>query len=88
MPLVISNPDPGLPSAENWIRELSQEFGRRTDCMEWPREIDARAKKIPPELWPGGEFGIVELRKKELLEVEGDPAVQRGLGERIKNREL
>jgi hypothetical protein len=38
---------PGLLWVETRIRQLSAELGRPVDCLEWPRSIDARAKKIP-----------------------------------------
>ena len=87
---MIPDLDPGLLWVENRIRELSRELDRPEDCMEWPRPGDptiARSFKtntIPLRIWRGEEFRIIEFRQTELRDVEGDPEVQRRLGERIK----
>jgi len=86
---MIANLEPGLLWIEKRIRELSLEFGRPVDCMEWIQPTDAQygqmmmAGIIPLKICRGGEFRIVEFQRKELLEVEGDPEVQRRIGERI-----
>jgi len=40
---MIPNLDPGLLWVEKRIRQLSAELGQPVDCMEWPRQIYARA---------------------------------------------
>jgi hypothetical protein len=75
---------PGLLWVENRIHQLSAELSRPVDCLEWPRPIDANAKKIPLKIWRCGDFRTVEFRRKEMGDVEGDPLIQRWLGERIK----
>jgi hypothetical protein len=80
---------PGVESSkilvENRIRKLAQELGRPVDCLEWPRPIDASAKEITLKIWRCGDFRTVEFKPRELLEVEGDPKVQRRLEERIRD---
>lgn len=80
----------GLRWVENRIRQLSQELGRPVDCLQWPRPTDAQfgqmmmAGVVPLKICRGGEFQIIEFRRGELRDVEGDPEIQRRLGERIR----
>jgi hypothetical protein len=86
----IPNPASGLLWVENRIRELSGELGRPVDYMEWPRPGDPtiarsfKANTIPLRTWRGGELRILEFRQKELMELFGDPELQRWLGERMR----
>jgi len=75
--------DAGLLWVEARIRALAQELGRPMDAFEWPRARPP-AGPIPLKIWRGGAYRLVEFSREELLAVEGDPELQRRLGERIR----
>jgi len=77
------NLDAGLLWVQNRIRELSEDPGRPVDCLEWPQP-QPPAGLIPLKIWRGGAYGLVEFQREELLKVEGDPEVQRRVGERMR----
>lgn len=83
------NLDVGLLWVENRVCELSQELEPPVYCMEWIKPTDVQygqmmiAGIVPLKIWRGEEIRIVEFHRKELLEVEGDPELNRHLGERI-----
>jgi len=74
--------DAGLLWVEARIRALAAELGRPVDAFEWPRARPA-AGPFALRIWRGGQFRIIEFAREELLEVEGDPEVQRRPGERM-----